>query len=116
VAKKKKPNVDRNRPTDFFVHYYDAAKYQAQLDRLTDYTELDNPADIYASEDAIDLPDAISKAKHIARKAGTTVGIYRRMNIYREPSEWPGTDWWSWNSINRVADVEPDGTYTRLDS
>jgi hypothetical protein len=116
VAKKKKPDVDRNRPTDFFVQYYDAAKYQAQLDRPPDYTELDNPADIYTSEDAIDLPAAIGKARHIARKHGTTVSIYRRMNIYCEPSEWQGTDWWSWKSIDRIADVEPDGTYTRLDS
>jgi hypothetical protein len=116
VAKKKKPDEDRNRPTDFFVQYYDAAKYQAQLDRPPDYTELDNPADIYTSEDAIDLPAAIRKASHIARKHGTTVGIYRRINIYREPSEWPGTDWWSWKSIVRIAAVEPDGTYNRLDS
>jgi hypothetical protein len=116
VAKKKKPDVDRNRPTDFFVQYYDAAKYQAKLDRLPDYMELVDPADIYVSLDAIDLPTAIRKARHIARTYGTTVGIYRRMNIYREPSEWPGTDWWSWKSIDRVADVEPDGTYTRLHS
>jgi hypothetical protein len=116
VAKKKKPHVDPNRPTDFFVQYSDAAKYQAQLDRFPDYAELVTPADIFVSEDAIDLSTAIGKARHIARTHGTTVGIYRRMNIYREPSEWPGTDWWTWKSIDRVADVEPDGTYTRLDS
>jgi hypothetical protein len=116
MAKKKKPKVDPNRPTDFFVEYYDAVKNQAELDRLGDDTELVDPGNIYTSEDADDLSAAIRKAKRIAREGGATVGIYRRINIYREPSEWPETDWWSWKSIDRVADIEPDGTLTRPDS
>ena len=116
MAKKKKPEVDPNRPTDFFMEYYDAVKNQAELDRLGDDTELVDPGNIYTSEDAVDLSAAIRKAKRIARERGATVGIYRRINIYREPSEWPETDWWSWKSIDRVADIEPDGTLTRPDS
>jgi hypothetical protein len=116
MAKKKKGNVDPNRPTDFFVEYYDAVKYQAELDRLGDDTELFDPGATYSSEDAANLPAAMSKATRIARKHGTTVSIYRRVNIYCEPSEWPQTDWWAWESIDRIANVEPDGTYTKLSS
>src|SRR5215469_2787587 len=116
MAKKKKANVDPNRPTDFFVEYYDAVKYQAELDRLGDDTELVDPGNTYSSEDAADLSAAMSKATRIARKHGTTVSIYRRVNIYREPSEWPQTDWWAWESIDRIDNIEPDGSYTRLNS